>query len=72
MMCFVNLRCESSLATALVYQSTPIYGCSPKLSDSIQALAASLDEDPHTKCLSSPLLQTSPATGTNEGCVAIR
>lgn len=70
MMGFANLRCKSSLA--LAYQSTSMYGCSPELNNSVQALTASLDKDRHTKRLSSPLLQTSPTAGTNEGCVPIR
>lgn len=32
---FVSLRCESSLATALVYQSTSVHGYSPKLNNPI-------------------------------------
>lgn len=51
MMHFVNLRCESNLATALVYQSTSIYGCSPKLNNPIQVLTASPDKDPQYKVL---------------------
>jgi len=51
MMHFLNLKCESSLATALVYQSTSIYVCYRKLINLIQALTASLDKDPPYRVL---------------------